>query len=338
MPAKKDPYAGPSQKVIGLFGLLLFSGRAHSLEQLSHAFHCSKQTVLRMVDDIERSGWLTLDIWTDKRRRKWYHARTPQKLPNVTLDADALSQLLLCRDMVWHMLPDGYRSGTSRALQGATVLLPDFDDRADALAGYVRTKPKGMIDYAGKEHMITALIQAIRTRRLCNVAYRGPQHKRVKTYTVAPYQLIIFHEGLYVRCRPKDALACPGADPDKTLAIHRMRSVAYLSDRFEAITEESAHGHAGPFGLTKDKPFTVKVRIVPKAAMYVRERIWSDDQTIEELDDGGLLLTFTSTSELETLSWVLSFGGEAELLEPEGLKIMILERATQIMADHNPRQ
>lgn len=334
MPPKKDPYAGASQKVVGLFGLLLFSGRAHSLAQLAAAFQCSKQTVLRMVEEIERSGWLTLDTWTDERRRKWYAAQTPRKLPNVTLNAEALGQLMLCRDMVWHMLPDGYRTRTSRALQGSTVLLPEFDDRVEALGSYVQTKPKGMIDYTGKEQMISTAIQAIRERRLCKITYRGPKHRRATTYTVAPYQLVIFHEGLYIRCRPKAAIDDPGSQPDKTLAVHRMSKVVLTTEVFEELTSDTNQSQVGPFGLTTGEAFRVKVRIVPKAAMYVRERVWSDDQTIEDLEDGSILLTFTSTSELETLSWVLSFGGEAELLEPEGLRRRAFERARLMVEGH----
>ncbi len=338
MPAKKDPYAGPGQKTIGLFGLLLFSGRAHSLAQLAEAFQCSKQTVLRMLDEIERSHWLAIDTWTDARRRKWYQARTPKKLPDVALDAEALGQLMLCRDMVWHMLPGDYRAATSRALQGATVLLPEFDDRAEALESYVRTKPKGMIDYSDKADLISALTRAIRERKLCTVTYRGPKHKRARRYTVAPYKLIIFHEGLYIRCRPEGALLDPTRDTDKTLAIHRMNKV-HLSDKgFAPIEEQGATGAAaGPFGLHWEEPFTVKVHVVPEAAQYVRERIWSDDQTIEDQPGGGLILTFTSTSRLETLSWVLSFGGEAELLEPEDLRAAVRERLRRMQQAHGER-
>ena len=115
MPAKKDPYTGPAQKTIGLFGLLLFSGRAHSLEQLAQTFQCSKQTVMRMIESIENSGWLTLDAWNDAKRRKWYQAQTPKKLPNVTLDAEALGRLMLCRDMVWHTPARGLPQTPPRA-------------------------------------------------------------------------------------------------------------------------------------------------------------------------------------------------------------------------------
>jgi predicted DNA-binding transcriptional regulator YafY len=57
----------------------------------------------------------------------------------------------------------------------------------------------------------------------------------------------------------------------------------------------------------------------PEAALYVRERTWSQDQAVEDQADGGLTLAFTATSRPEVLSWVLSFGHQARLLEPEDL-------------------
>ena len=70
-----------------------------------------------------------------------------------------------------------------------------------------------MIDYTGKEHIINTLIRAIREHTLCKIVYRGPQHPRAKTYTAAPYQLIVFHEALYARCRLKVALDKLGSTP-----------------------------------------------------------------------------------------------------------------------------
>ena len=52
MPKKLDPYASSAQKVLGLYSLLLFTGRSYSLGQLAGLFSCSKQTVLRMMEQI----------------------------------------------------------------------------------------------------------------------------------------------------------------------------------------------------------------------------------------------------------------------------------------------
>lgn len=334
MPAKKDPYSGPAQKIIGLFSLFLFSGRAHSLTQLANTFHCSKQTILRMLEQIERSQWLTIDSWTEGRE-KLYQVRKTNKMPNVSLDADALGKLLLCRDMVWHMLPANYRSEVTRALQGATTLLPDFDDRDGAMASYTLAKPKGMINYSAKEHLITELIRAIREYRMCEVSYVSPRHAEPQTYTVAPYQMIVFHEGLYLRCRPENLLTNPAAGWDMILAVHRMQTVSSSEERFKPVKiDKDAQQLAGAFGLTQGEPFRVQVKVTPGAALYVRERIWSDDQSISENSDGSLLLEFTTTSSQETVAWILSFGGEMQLLRPEHLREKICACAKAIDKAH----
>lgn len=52
MPAKKDPYASPTEKVVALFGVLLFSVRKHSLSQLADLLRCSKQMVMRAIEHL----------------------------------------------------------------------------------------------------------------------------------------------------------------------------------------------------------------------------------------------------------------------------------------------
>lgn len=335
MPTKKDPYSGPSQKIIGLFSLFLFSGRAHSLGQLAKTFRCSKQTILRMLEQIDRSHWLKIDSWTDGRE-KFYQVRKNHKMPNVSLDAEGLRKLLLCRDMVWHMLPDNYRKDVTQALHGATTLLPDFDDRDGVMASYTLVKPKGMIDYSDKEFIITDLIRAIRERRICDIIYISPRHAEPRIYAVAPYQLIVFHEGLYLRCRPKDHLDASFDENDMLLAVHRMRAVASSEERFKSIKiNKKSQQLAGTFGLNQGEPFRVSVKVNSGAALYVRERIWSDDQSITPLKDGRLILEFTTTSEQETIAWILSFGAEMELLFPEHLRETIRARAAAIAQIHS---
>lgn len=48
---------------------------------------------------------------------------------------------------------------------------------------------------------------------------------------------------------------------------------------------------------------------------HVRERIWADKQTLEEMDDGGVMLELTTRREPELRAWMRSFGDEAKLLE-----------------------
>lgn len=56
MPTKQLPDTTYGEKLISLFARLLFSGEWVSLSQLARELGCSKQTVLRLIRDIE-SGY-----------------------------------------------------------------------------------------------------------------------------------------------------------------------------------------------------------------------------------------------------------------------------------------
>ena len=333
MPAKQDPWATPGQKVIGLYSLLLFTGRAYSLGQLAGMFQCSKQTVLRMVEQVEQSHRIVVESWVERGERH-YRARTPERRPNVTLSVEELQHLLVCRDIVWHLLPEALRGEVEGSIAKAAVLLPKYDDRGEALTALAGARPKGVVDYADAQQQMNTILRALRERRVCEVDYHSPEREQPRTLAVAPYQLLAYREGLYVRCRMEKALAEPEKFYDPTLALHRMKSVRMTERKFRAIPVQPGDAAGNGFGLSRGEPFRVVVDIVPKAAMYVRERIWSDDQVITPKKDGGLTLAFSANSRVEVLNWVLSFGGEAVLREPQDIRNELLLRLEIMRRGH----
>ena len=77
MPEKRDYYSSYGQKLISLFAKLLFTQRSHSLIELSRMLHCSKQTVLRLVDDIRRSYGVEIEEAMENRK-KYYRNEAPR--------------------------------------------------------------------------------------------------------------------------------------------------------------------------------------------------------------------------------------------------------------------
>ncbi len=330
MQHKKDPYSGAAQKVVGLYALLLFTGRKHSLPQLAEMFQCSKQTVLRMIEQIELTHRVQIDTWMEGGR-KWYKARTPRQRPNVALTVGDIQQLLLCRDIVWRLFPEALREGIARTIEQTAVLLPDYDDRAEALESFARAQPKGIVDYSNSRQIMDTLLRAMRERRVCRITYRSPEWDGPRELSVAPHKFILFREGFYAKCRREEDLE--NATPrDRTLAVHRMGEVIPTDRRFAPITDDDDADDT--FGLAREKPFRVVVDFISKAAMYIRERIWSKDQVITDHKDGGITLEFTATSTPEVLAWVLSFGGEATLRDPMEMKKEILLRINKINNNH----
>ena len=53
MPARLNPDASSSLKMLQLYSLLLFSGRKHTLSSLAERLQCSKTTIERLISEIE---------------------------------------------------------------------------------------------------------------------------------------------------------------------------------------------------------------------------------------------------------------------------------------------
>lgn len=85
-----------------------------------------------------------------------------------------------------------------------------------------------------------------------------------------------------------------------------------ISARLDALSERMSE----PSGVRSMRCPSLQMR----SPTYVGERIWSEGQRMERTPDGSLILSLKASSRAEIVSWVLSFGTNAELLEPADLR------------------
>lgn len=334
MPIKQAPHKSAQDKLIGLFALLLFRRGRHTLSQLARALDCSKQTVLRMIETIERSHYLEIESGIEKRQR-YFRAAEPRQRPAAALTPEAIQQLLLCRDLVCHMLPQPLHDEITATIHKTTTLLPDFESRAGAFDSLAQAVPHGAIDYEPVAGILDTLFDAMRTRRVCRVVYHAPGKPNHKEYHIGPCRFIAVREVLYVVARLIPKPGDRAYDDALTLAAHRFRSAELTAESFDPLPETAMPSYEA-FGFAFEPPFTVQARFSPNAAPYIAERIWSRGQRIAKRRDGSLDLTFTAVNRAEVIAWLLSFGPEAELLEPNELRDEManrLEMTRQVYGD-----
>ena len=95
------------------------------------------------------------------------------------------------------------------------------------------------------------------------------------------------------------------------LAVHRIVSVRVSEHTF---TFDLPACSANSFGLPWHEPWTFKIRFSSNCAGYIRERIWADEQSLEDTEDGGVILELTTRSEPGLMAWVRSLGDDAQEL------------------------
>jgi predicted DNA-binding transcriptional regulator YafY len=316
MPPKRDQFSSPAQKLLGLFGALLFTGREYSLTGLAGMLGCSKQSVLRMMESIERSKEVKIKTKISSDGQRWYQAKTPRVRPNVSLTPERIQHLALCRDMVMHLLPKGLRDEIENTIARSTAFLPNLSDRGDALVSISKAMVKGAIDYTPHQETIERLFQCIRNKTICNLTYQSSTASQPKTYSYAPLSMVSYRESLYVSGAKVNEEGSPEIIMRLILCVHRIKEVV-PTIRVHDLKEE-AEGH-GQFGFMRHESFRVRVKFAQEVAAYVSERTWSEDQEIRQLKNGKVILEFTARSRPEVVSWVLGFGRHAQLLKPSDL-------------------
>ena len=93
------------------------------------------------------------------------------------------------------------------------------------------------------------------------------------------------------------------------------------------------HGYS--FKVMHDEIYTVRIRISPGWARWVSEKIWHESQKAKKNGDGILDLTFQVAGPDEIKRWILSFGPEAAVLEPEKLKEMVRKDLSRNLAQYS---
>jgi len=175
-------------------------------------------------------------------------------------------------------------------------------------------------DYAGKESIIEKLTQAILSRRSCRVRYHSFSGNRIKSFTIDPLHFFENKGGLYLLVRTTDF------DHIRTLAIERIEELTPTDQPYQYPTDVDPEKMLEQaFDFVWDDPIRVKVWFSASQAPYIKERIWPESSTIDDQADGSIILTLNTSGRWDVKRWVLSYGAEARVLEPEDLRDQIVK-------------
>ena len=319
MPRKRDYDRTYGQKIISLFAKLLFSRRSHSLIELSQMMNCSKQSIMRMVDDITMSYDIEISE-SYKGRRKYYQIkRAPGSIAPINLSESELSVLQMCRAFTEHLLGGKLFEEAARALGKSQTLVPG--GKAVSSRHFASFIP-GTIDYTPHHESIHSLIRAMEDRKVCKITYKSIMEKRAKTFYIKPLKIFSHKDTIYLHVRMARYPGKPYKEPDfdPLLAIHRIKNLEITERSFEFPKDYDFEKTFNQnFGVIKEEAFEVELEFTGYPAKYVSERIWSPDQKMTKKKDGTVKLNFSASSEPELMAWVLSFGNEAKVIKPKWL-------------------
>lgn len=315
---KQNEHRSSTEKAISLYSRLLFSRERHSLSDLARMLDCSKQTVIRYIQEIQMAYSVEIEESLVGQRR-YYQIKKNWVLPQLYLTSEEINVLFMCREFTATLLGRQLFEQSTRAIEKSLAYV-DGDKELPATS-FATFKP-GRIDYTLHSETIHRLTEAMKDHKVCKITYKSISTVEPKNISVCPLVMFSHNDALYLNglLANKPSKNSDRAEFDPILAVHRIQNVEVTAVTFvrpEKYDFEKQFNNR--FGVMQDESFTVKAEFAKPVADYVAERIWSPGQQITRLENGGLTITFKAASSREVIAKILSFGDQAQILEPAWL-------------------
>jgi predicted DNA-binding transcriptional regulator YafY len=118
-----------------------------------------------------------------------------------------------------------------------------------------------------------------------------------------------------------------GVDQPRTYRMARFKSLRPLDEPASVPPDFDLASYLGnAWGVYRgDRSHDVELRFAPSAALLVTETPWHSTQKVRRHPDGGVTLSFRVDGLKEILHWVLGWSGRVEVLEPDELRLMVID-------------
>jgi predicted DNA-binding transcriptional regulator YafY len=289
-------------------------------EDMAAHFEVSVRTIYRDISALGEAGVpITGEAGVGYSLVRSYH------LPPVMLTTDEAAALFVGAEMVRHFTDASMSAPMTAALDKLrAVLPPDRKEHIERLARQTVVMGRmcngnGAHDPAAQPWLL-AVQRGVAGRRVLRLTYRGAGKTEATAREVEPLG-VVFHSGawyLVAWCRLRKDL--------RHFRVDRVQQLEMLPEMFPARTEFSLARH---LDAQMSKTDTVPARVWFADGVQERAKKESYATLVEELRrDGGAEFSLYTYSLAWMARWILSFGAEAEALEPLELREMV--RATAV--------
>lgn len=283
-------------------------------DKLAKRLRVTERTVYRDIDDLSRLGY---PVFNDRG----YKLYKDQPFYHASLTQDDLQTLrLLISSSSTTKIPE--IEHRCNVLMNKIENLVSFDQN-EMDESYISTADG--LSPESLKYSLNALENALNKRQSCAILYHGLMDKEPRIRMIDPYALTIRAGNWYLIAFE------PEKDDYRTFRLERIQRLDILKQQFQrdsSFNLDEIFGNS--WGVIKGKPTKVKIRLTGIAARLASERNWPKDRKIEWIDESTAILTATVDGTDEIVSWVMSMGESAVVLEPRKIKVDLNHRLLKL--------
>jgi predicted DNA-binding transcriptional regulator YafY len=288
-----------------------------TVDDASRDLQCTVRTVWRDLGALQQAGFpLYTERAADGNRGVWRVTEDFKRALPLKLTLGELAALLMSRHLLSPLGLSVLGPEVASAFDKIQhVLSRDALAVLDQIRDRLGVRPTGAKLQAPAAEHLPKIHQALAEHRTLKTRYYSASRDSEATRSIDPYHLTLHNGGLYVvgHCHLRGDV--------RIFAVERMRTVDLSARRFDVPASFDAEKYlAGAWGMLRGDLVTVRVIFARALAPYIRERLWHPSQKLRDLPDGRVEMTLHVADTLEVRRWILGYGVQAEVVEPEGLR------------------
>ncbi len=290
--------------------LLHKNGRGLTTRELAHLCGVSVRTIERDILSLQTDLAVPLTKRGDR-----YGILDSYLLPPVSFTLYETMALTLAARLVLRQTDEANPHTESALIKLAGMLPSGACDQLKQSAKNLRKKPHDATYLRVFERVAIAWC----TQRRLKIRYQSLRSEETREWLLDPYFVDMTGAGFSTYVIGQASRE--GRSGLITFKLDRIRDIEILEEGFEIPPDADLDELLkSSWGIMRGDETVVKLKFSPQVTRRVKESVWHPSQVIEDLPDGGCLLTVKVASTLEMSPWIRSWGPEVEVLEPAGLR------------------
>lgn len=308
----------------------LLAGRRFNASEAAHELEVSRRTIMQDLEHMRAFGHA---IDYNVQTGSYELTEASGELPVAQIRRSELAAIELAQNVLEQFGAAPMAEAIERLAHRVRELMPDlldtdlgsFSPSLSILRGPAPEEPLPWLE------AFSTYINETRTVRMrYYTMYRDRESERL----VDPYRLVSRDGRGYL------IAWCHKREDVLIFRMDRIRSAEPTDAFFDVPGDFDLENFLGSmFGMFRDRePFTVKVRFSPWVARWIKEDRWHASQVMTDLPDGSLQVDLEVMGEVDVRRWILSFGGDAEVLEPDFLRRAVAYEVDKLAATYHPNR
>lgn len=286
--------------------------RLVTASELAEVINVDKKTIYRYIDTLVTAN---IPVHTKKGRHGGFYLDDEIFIKNVKLDEEEIKALLIAAHILTTDNGFAFEHELKRAVTKIKNVSLKDDDKLSMINPSKEFKIYNIGDLGKIEDMMSKINYAMSKGRSLDISYYSPTKNSSAKGRIDPYNIVLREGNWYIIAYSylKNEV--------KLINLSRVKSLEVTEDIFikpkDFLLGDFLEKN---WGLFRGKDNHIKIKFSKKVAEFIKDNKWHPHQNIENQEDGGIILNIYLNEFCEIKQWILGFGAEAEVLEPEELR------------------